>query len=136
MNMLAVWNPFVPVKRTQRRSIFDSLFDDSLFENVFTTFGVHQAKNEDGSISMAVDLPGMKEDDINIYLDDNVVTIKGERKTLNSTYTVDKSFTLPENCDTENLKAELKNGVLTLTLAMKPLPAAPEPKKIPITTSK
>lgn len=129
--MLALWNPFVPVKKPGTKTIFDSLFEDTF--NVFQTMGINQEKNEDNSYSISIDVPGVKENDINVHLsDDGIITIKGERKTTNSSYSVNKSFTLPEDCDPESLKAELKDGVLTLNLSAKSLPTVKEPKKIPI----
>lgn len=131
--MLAFWNPFVPVKRQEYKDIFKSL--DSYYDNFFQSTGISQVKNEDGSFSIDVDMPGIKESEINIQLmEDNIVTIEGSRKTKTSSYTVNKSFVLPDKCDPDSLKAELKDGVLTLTLADKKLPEVKEPKKIPITT--
>ncbi len=133
--MIVRWNPFVPVKNSEQRSVFDSFFNDNFFENFFTSLGVHQTKNEDGTYSMSVDIPGIKEEDISLSLEDNVVTIKGERKTPTSSYMMNKSFTLPEDSDIDTLKAELKDGVLTINLEAKQLPQAKEPKKIPIKTT-
>lgn len=128
--MLTPWNPFLPVKKSEYKTAFDSIFD-----SFFQPMGIEQNKNEDGSFSIDVDLPGIKEKDISIQLsDDNILTIKGERKTATSSYSVNKSFSLPEDSDPESLKAELKDGVLSLTLAAKSLAPAKEPKKIPITT--
>jgi HSP20 family molecular chaperone IbpA len=134
--MLVRWSPFMPTVKTDHKSIFDSFFDGDIFENIFQSMGVHQSKNEDGTYSMSVDVPGIKEQDINLSLDDNVVTIKGERKTATSSYKVNRSFTIPDQCDPDSLKADLKDGVLTLTLTLKQLPETKEPKKIPITTTK
>ena len=71
-----------------------------------------------------VDLPGIKKEDIDIDVEDNVLTISGERKTKKEVKEEDyykiesqygkfsRSFTLPEKVDTENIHAESKNGVL------------------------
>lgn len=132
--MLVRWNPFVPVKKVGQGSIFNSFFSDDFFEGFFTSLGVHQSTNEDGTYTMSVDIPGIKEEDISLLLEDNIVTVKGERKTPTSSYTINKSFTLPEECDTDTLQAKLKDGVLTLMFTAKQLPQAVEPKKIPIMT--
>ena len=71
-----------------------------------------------------VDLPGIKKEDIDIDVQNNVLTISGERKTKKEAKEEDyykiesqygkfsRSFTLPEKVDTENIHAESKNGVL------------------------
>jgi HSP20 family protein len=71
-----------------------------------------------------VDLPGIKKEDIDIDVQNNVLTISGERKTKKEVKEEDyykiesqygkfsRSFTLPEKVDTENIHAESKNGVL------------------------
>jgi HSP20 family protein len=75
-----------------------------------------------------VDLPGVKKDDINVDVKDNVVTISGERKTkkevkeedyykVESAYgKFERSFTLPENVDVENIHAESQDGVLEVVI--------------------
>lgn len=127
--MLTIWDP-----------VFNSMFDrafDGIFDNAFRSIGLDKKKNDDGSLLITVDVPGIKEEDINIELsDDNTVSIKGERKTATSSYSVQKSFILPESYDSETLKAELKDGVLTLTVSPKQLKSSKEPKKIPISASK
>jgi len=133
--MLVRWSPFVPVKKPDILNMFDSFFRDDVFENYFQSLGVHQHKSEDGTYSVSVDIPGIKEQDVSLSLENNIVTVKGERKTANSSYQVNKSFTLPEDCDPDTLKAELKDGVLTVSLEAKQLPEAKEPKKIPIKTT-
>jgi HSP20 family protein len=75
-----------------------------------------------------VDLPGVKKDDIKVDIKDNVLTISGERKTkkevkekdyykLESSYgKFQRSFTLPENTDIENVEANSKDGVLEVVI--------------------
>lgn len=75
-----------------------------------------------------VDLPGMKKEDINIDVKDNVITISGERKSkeeikedeyykIESSYgKFERSFTLPENVDIENIHAQAENGVLEVVI--------------------
>jgi HSP20 family protein len=71
-----------------------------------------------------VDLPGIKKEDIEIDVEDNVLIISGDRKVKNEIkeedyYKVEssygkfsRSFTLPERVDTENIHAQSKDGVL------------------------
>ena len=75
-----------------------------------------------------VDLPGVKKEDIHVDLQDNVLTISGERKTreevketeyykLESSYgKLQRSFTLPENTDAENIEANAEDGVLEVVI--------------------
>jgi HSP20 family protein len=77
------------------------------------------------------DLPGVDEDDLDISLTDNRLTISGkreaERKKEGETFyayeraygSFTRTFTLPREADTENCDAQLKNGVLTLRLPKK-----------------
>lgn len=144
--MLALWNPFLPVERVKSdsrlspKSYFDRLFEDTWSAAIHdlslmpASLGIESQKKEDGSLNVAIDVPGMKESDLTIEIDDNILTVKGQRKTATSSYSVHKSFTIPEGYETENVKAELKDGVLTLNLVGKPLPPPKEVKKIPIVT--
>lgn len=78
-----------------------------------------------------VDLPGIKKEDINIDLNDNILTIYGSREYKQETkkedyYKVESSFgkfqrafSLPENIDTENISASSDNGVLEIVVPKK-----------------
>lgn len=75
-----------------------------------------------------IDLPGVKKEDIEIATEDNILTVSGERKMREAVneedyYKVEslygkfaRSFTLPEDVDVENIHAEMKNGVLEVTI--------------------
>lgn len=144
--MLSLWNPFVPVvrdrsdSRISTKNYFDRLFEDTfatmahdLFNGPMGAIGIEQKKNEDGSLTVSVDIPGIKEEDITIEVENNIVHVKGERKTATSSYSVNKSLTIPEGYSSDDIRAELVNGVLTLNVAAKQLPQK-EIKKIPITS--
>ena len=85
------------------------------------------------------DLPGFKEDDLDIQLTGNRLTISGKREAETSDdnercYVYERNygsftrtFTLPEGIDAENVKADLKDGVLALTIPKKP---EVQPKRI------
>jgi HSP20 family protein len=102
------------------------------------TFEVFERK--DGYVFRA-DLPGVKQEDLDITLNANRLTVSGkreaeERKEGERFYayersfgTFSRSFTLPEGVDAEHVAAELKNGVLTLVVPKKP---EIQPKKISI----
>ena len=90
---------------------------------------------------LKADLPGMAESDVHIELEDNVLTISGDRKAEHEErkagyYRVERSFgsfrrslTLPEGIDPESVKATFRNGVLEVTV---PKPAQQVPRKVQI----
>ncbi len=75
-----------------------------------------------------LDLPGMSKEDIEIKLEDNTLIISGERKMkeemkeenyykIESSYgKFSRSFTLPDEVDTENIHAESVDGVLEVVV--------------------
>jgi HSP20 family protein len=96
---------------------------------------------KEGNLILRAELPGMTEKDIDLKLEGNVLTLKGERKMENeenkSTFhrieschgSFTRSFQLPETVDAEKINAEYKNGVLTITLPQKP---EVKPREIPV----
>lgn len=134
--MLSLWNNFGfdHPRRLLNRSLFDGMVTDSFGSNPH--WGVEYKKAEDGTLEVAIDVPGIEEKDIVVEVNNqNVLQVRGERKTKTSTYTVNKSFSIPEEYDTANIKAELKNGVLTVTLSTVPVKNK-ETKKVTVTVSK
>ena len=89
------------------------------------------------------ELPGVSEDDVNVSLTDNVLTVKGEKRqeaeTEGKNYhrverrygNFQRRFTLPSDVETDDIKAEFSDGVLTLSI---PKPEVVKPTEIPITT--
>jgi HSP20 family protein len=82
-------------------------------------------------ITIKAELPGIEAKDIAVTLDNNVLTLKGERRTekevkkenyhrMERAYgTFARAFAFPDYVDTTNVKADFKNGLLTLTLPKK-----------------
>lgn len=89
------------------------------------------------------DLPGVREEDLDISLTGNRLTVSGHREeekrndderffTYERSYgSFTRTFSLPEDVDGEHCDAELKDGVLTLTLGKKP---EMQPKRIAVST--
>lgn len=83
----------------------------------------------EGNLIVQADLPGMKKDDIKVEINENLLTIEGERKEdreergegfyrSERTYgSFCRQIPLPEGVKTENAKAEFKNGVLEVSMA-------------------
>lgn len=90
---------------------------------------------------LKADLPGMSESDVNIELENNVLTVSGERKTEHEEkhegyYRLERSagafsraLTLPEGIDADAIAATFDNGVLEVRI---PKPAQAQPRKVQI----
>ena len=99
-----------------------------------------------GAYRISVELPGVEEGDIDLQAHDGVLTLKGEKKTereeKGETWyfserqygAFSRSFRLPPDADEANVSAELKDGVLHVTVP-KTAPEVPEAKKVKISKS-
>lgn len=86
---------------------------------------------EDDKIVVRADLPDMKEEDLEVNVEDDTLTLRGERKfeheskkdnfhRIERTYgSFSRSFTLPETVDAEKIAARYDKGVLEVTLPKK-----------------
>src|ERR1044072_6250286 len=84
-------------------------------------------ENKD-QIVLEAELPGMKQEDFDLTIENNVITLRGERKFEKTEETDNyhrversygsftRSFTLPHTVSAEEAKAEYSNGVLRVTL--------------------
>jgi len=97
----------------------------------------------DSQLTLMADMPGVASDDINIDLRDGVLTLTGDVKPWQkegaSSVLVEfeigkyyRQFTLSETIDQERIEAQLKDGVLKLTL---PKMAKAQPRKITVSAS-
>ena len=90
---------------------------------------------------LRADLPGMKQEDVSIEFEDNVLTISGERKSQHEErdegfHRVERAFgafsrtlTLPKGIDPEAIDARFEDGVLEVTI---PKPEESKPRRISI----
>jgi HSP20 family protein len=90
---------------------------------------------------LKADLPGMSESDITLEVENNVLTLAGERKTEHEAeaegyYRIERasgafsrSLTLPEGIDAEAVTATFDSGVLEVRI---PKPANPKPRRVQI----
>ena len=102
-----------------------------------------EASSDTDAYRIALELPGVAEEDIHLSLDGGVVTVKGEKKTereeRGDTWyfserqfgAFSRSFRLPPDADEGAVKAALKDGVLTVTVPRR-APAADAPRRVPI----
>jgi HSP20 family protein len=102
--------------------------------------------NEDASkIVLSADLPGVQKPDLEIQIEKDVLTLRGERRIERKGDDKDhyhryervvgsfvRSFSLPPTVDAEKIGAELKDGILTLTLPKRP-EAQPRQIKVNVT---
>ena len=84
--------------------------------------------NKDSEYIYNFTIPGVDKDNIKVTIDDNILTVKGERKfekdlkkddyeVVESFYGVfERSLSLPEDADVDNIEAKYENGVLKLTI--------------------
>lgn len=79
----------------------------------------------DNGLTVVADMPGVAGDDLDIQVEDNILTIQGEttlrRRNAPTTeeynlYNYFRQFELSEDVDHEHIDAKLKNGVVTLIL--------------------
>ncbi len=95
----------------------------------------------EGEFVLRADLPGLSDEDVHVQLEDNVLTVSGDRKAEHEErkegyYRVERSFgkfsrslTLPEGVDAEAVTASFKNGVLEVRV---PKPEERKPRKVAI----
>jgi HSP20 family protein len=126
-------NPFEGLAGFRR--IFDEPLVNFLREGMNTNADewkplLDVVETKDG-ISLKMDVPGVKQEDINISIEDNMLTVKGERK--NESEVSEEGFTrfersygayqrsvaLPPTVDTDQVKATYKDGVLEIQLPKK-----------------
>jgi HSP20 family protein len=98
-------------------------------------------REDAGSFYVTADLPGIDRDSVDIELENNTLTIKGERRFekkdekenyhyIERSYgSFFRSFSLPRNVNSEQINAEFKDGVLTITI---PKAEAAKPRKVQI----
>ena len=120
--MLVKFDPFKEIRELERR-IYNTL--PAVENNNISTFTPSVNTREDSKgYYIEVDLPGVKKENINIDLNDKVLTISGERKFKEKVkkenyYKIEtafgkfeRSFSIPEDADIENIEAKNENGVL------------------------
>jgi HSP20 family protein len=102
---------------------------------------IYETENE---LVVMADLPEVEDKDIDVRVENNTLTIHGERKFSNQVHednylrveraygTFTRSFSLPNTVNTEAIKAEHKNGVLTVHM---PKREETKPKQIKINVS-
>jgi len=142
-------NPFFALQHRMNR-IFDDflgeplgLFGANAADNLFTpAMNISETEKE---IIITADMPGVEEKDLDISVSKGELTIKGEKKKETEEknknyYRMERSYgsfsrtvALPEGIDESKINAELKKGVLKLTIP-RLAEAVPQRKKIEVKT--
>jgi len=119
----------------------DSPFRSSIFERADSWRPAVDVLEKDGNLVLRAEIPGIEQKDIEVQLDGNVLTLKGERKLEHQedrdnyyrmerySGTFARSFTLPETVDRDKIKAGYKDGILTVTIPHRP---ELKPREIPV----
>jgi len=147
MTTIARLEPFRGLSTLQDQ--FNRLFNEQLRnhseESALTTWApavdIYETPNE---LVVKADLPDVNEKDIDVRVENNLLTIRGERKFEKSvseenflrverTYgSFSRSFSLPNTVNAEKIGAEYRNGVLTVTL---PKREESKPRQVKVTVN-
>lgn len=126
MHMTRHNNPWNFINQLQRELHTPAESDSNQKHHDWTpAVDVHET---DKAYTLLVDIPGVVPKDIDVSMEKNVLTIKGERNSETSTETEGvkrverqygsfaRHFTLPDTADGENIEANATNGVLTINI--------------------
>ncbi len=147
MTVLARWEPFREfntlqdrINRVFRESYSGSGQDDSLTTSSFAP--AVDVYEDEHKVALKIEVPGIDEKDIDVRVENNTLTVHGERKIekeekeenyrrVERQYgSFTRTFTLPTTVDTEKVSATYDKGVLKIALPKK---AEAKPKQIKVT---
>jgi HSP20 family protein len=138
------WEPFRELSslQTEMNRLFNAAFDQPAGNGGARRWTPAMDLVEtDEDFVLRADLPGLTESDVNIELEDNLLTVSGEREAEHESkgegfYRVERAFgsfsrslTLPKGIDPEAVSASFHNGVLEVRV---PKPEQRKPRKITI----
>lgn len=143
-SMITRWDPFRELAQLQNR--VNRLFQESAVgqdEGLSTTSFVPPVDiyETEQNIVLKLEVPGVEQKDLDIRIENNTITIRGERKfetevkeenfhRVERRYgSFQRSFTLPNTVNTEQVSADYENGILKVTLAKR---AEAKPKQIKV----
>ena len=144
MTVLTRWDPFRELYSLQNRMsrLFDEQYggrEESLTAGAFVPpVDIYE---DEHSIQLKLEVPGIDEKDLDVKVENNTLTITGERKfekeekeenfrRVERRYgSFTRSFTLPNTVNTEDINASYENGVLKIQLAKR---AEAKPKQIKV----
>ena len=149
MTMLTRWYPFRDLVSFQER--MNRLFQDTLgpSREELMTSGTFvppvDIYEDEHNITLKLEVPGIEEKDIEVQLENNTLTVRGQRQfekeekeenfhRIERRYgAFARSFTLPNTVETGNVQANYDNGILKIQLAKR---AEAKPKQIKVNVGK
>jgi HSP20 family protein len=140
------WDSFRGISPdSQLNRLFSDFFGHATQEQNLTTWApavdIYEGENE---LVVKADLPGVKPEELDIRVENNILTIRGERKfdkkldeknylRVERAYgSFARSFSLANTVNTDAIKADYKDGVLTLSV---PKREEAKPKQIKVNVS-
>jgi HSP20 family protein len=149
MTVLTRWEPFREYSTMQNRMNrmnrrFRESYGPEVPEEALTTTNFAPAVDiyeDEHNITLKIDVPGIDQKDIDVRIENNTLTVHGERKIEKEEKEENyrrverqygeftRSFTLPSSVDTGQVNANYDNGVLKIALAKK---AEAKPKQIKV----
>ena len=147
---LAHWDPVRELLSLQERMnrLIDQTLSRTRSDTELTATGAWAPAVDlyetDRDFILKAELPGVDQDDIELSIDDDRVTLRGERRLkeavsekqflrMERAYgAFHRTFELPASADADAVKAEFKKGILTVTI---PKRASEKSRQIPIESS-
>src|SRR5919197_4606959 len=144
MTVITRWDPFREFTTLQDRMnrLFRDSFGDGQEALTTSTFAPPVDVYEDEhNVTLKIEVPGIDEKDIDVRIENNTLTVHGERKfekeekeenfrRVERQYgSFTRSFTLPNSVDAENVSANYDKGILKISLPKK---AEAKPKQIKV----
>ena len=141
------WEPLRDLMslQSEMNRVLDTLQPGDITSGDGTWAPVLDLAEQDDSFMIEVDLPGVRPEDVDVTLDQNLLTIRGERKT-SSTLTNEnvrrserrygsflRTISLPSHVDAEGIQADFEDGVLHITV---PKAEQAKPRKIKVGTAR
>lgn len=141
------WEPYreFGVLQDRMNRMFSDLYgrhtDDDVMTGGSWVPAVDIYRSTGGDIVLQAELPGLGKDDIDLRIENNTLTLKGERKfseevkeeqfhRVERAYgSFSRSFSLPDTVDSTKVRADFKEGVLTVTM---PIREERKPKQIQV----
>lgn len=139
------WDPFREMTQVQNQ--FNRLVDQVWGGRQESWLPAVDVFDKKDAVVLKAELAGMDPDDIEIEVEDNVLTIKGERKeeetkegegwiVRESNYgAFERSLTIPEGVDLASIKASFKDGVLEVHVPKAAKEAKPKTVKVEVAQS-
>jgi HSP20 family protein len=146
LNRYEPWGAVRQLQNEMNRAFGQTLTEGEDGSNVVTSgwMPAVDIKEQDDRFEICADIPGVEPEDIEVTMENNVLTLKGERKLetrdgddkgyrrVERVYgTFYRRFSLPDTADAEKISATGKNGVIEIMIPKK---ATVQPKRITVAT--